>query len=320
MHWWEWRRVSQLLIIHKQMDWWIDLTGCGQTCLPRRWKKKGTDWDEKLPFVLYAYRVSVQESTKDSPFFLLYGRDPRLPTQQAALSPICDCQQIDIDTYKSEVMKRLSFAWELAPKQVKRAEYKKKKHHDHHAQGPGFKVGDCVLCTCQQNDLKKLTNSPDHSGALTRFLLCSTMEQKLRWLLNRVCSCPCEIPGSDKIPCKEDTGSNQSLNRQNSKYSGPVLEHDTSAPGTDAEPTFGTWERRPYSSATYWTTNDSEKPCVKQLAVSSSSPHIETSGTKTSSLKDGGNVTFRKDWTRLKVCLCVKFVVYVLCVDAPRMF
>ena len=65
-------------------------------------KKGGPDWDEKFPFVLYAYRVSVQESTKESPFFLLYGRDPRIPTEQA-LSPTCDRQQIDIDTYKSEV-------------------------------------------------------------------------------------------------------------------------------------------------------------------------------------------------------------------------
>ena len=36
----------------------------------------GKDWDLHLPYVLYAYRVTAQESTKESPFFLLYGRDP----------------------------------------------------------------------------------------------------------------------------------------------------------------------------------------------------------------------------------------------------
>lgn len=40
----------------------------------------GRDWDEHLPYVLFAYRASQQDSTLESPFFLLYGRDPRLPT------------------------------------------------------------------------------------------------------------------------------------------------------------------------------------------------------------------------------------------------
>jgi hypothetical protein len=38
------------------------------------------EWDKQLPYLLFAYRSVVQESTKESPFFLLYGRDPRLPT------------------------------------------------------------------------------------------------------------------------------------------------------------------------------------------------------------------------------------------------
>ena len=36
----------------------------------------GQDWDEKLPFVLFAYRASIQQSTLESPFYLMYGRDP----------------------------------------------------------------------------------------------------------------------------------------------------------------------------------------------------------------------------------------------------
>ena len=33
----------------------------------------GKDWDDCLPYVLFAYRASPQESTGESPFFLLYG-------------------------------------------------------------------------------------------------------------------------------------------------------------------------------------------------------------------------------------------------------
>lgn len=38
-------------------------------------------WDDYLPYLLFAYCSSVQESTKEIPFYLLYGRDPRLPTE-----------------------------------------------------------------------------------------------------------------------------------------------------------------------------------------------------------------------------------------------
>ena len=41
------------------------------------------DWDLWLPFALHAYRVSRQTSTGASPFELLYGRKPRLPTDTA---------------------------------------------------------------------------------------------------------------------------------------------------------------------------------------------------------------------------------------------
>ncbi len=36
-------------------------------------------WENYLESVLFAYRTSKQASTKYSPFFLLYGREPRLP-------------------------------------------------------------------------------------------------------------------------------------------------------------------------------------------------------------------------------------------------
>ena len=48
----------------------------------------GTDWDEQLPFVLFAYRCCKQKSTRGSPFFMLYGRDPVLPTEEAPSQPV----------------------------------------------------------------------------------------------------------------------------------------------------------------------------------------------------------------------------------------
>ena len=39
------------------------------------------DWDELIDNILFAYRSSRQDSTKCTPFLLMYGREARLPIQ-----------------------------------------------------------------------------------------------------------------------------------------------------------------------------------------------------------------------------------------------
>ena len=39
------------------------------------------DWDLYLDAILFSYRVSRHDSTKQSPFVLVYGRQPRLPIE-----------------------------------------------------------------------------------------------------------------------------------------------------------------------------------------------------------------------------------------------
>ena len=41
--------------------------------------KEGYNWDNMLPYVLFAYREVPQSSTGFSPFELLYGREVRGP-------------------------------------------------------------------------------------------------------------------------------------------------------------------------------------------------------------------------------------------------
>ena len=42
---------------------------------------KQDDWDLYLNAILFSYRVSQQASTKYSPFYLMYGRQARLPIE-----------------------------------------------------------------------------------------------------------------------------------------------------------------------------------------------------------------------------------------------
>ena len=58
-------------------------------------------------------RVRYQESTRESPFFLVYGRDPKLPTP-AVLNPQKTRATMDLHEYGIELHSRMSAAWELA--------------------------------------------------------------------------------------------------------------------------------------------------------------------------------------------------------------
>lgn len=46
-----------------------------------------TDWDEWIPYALLAYRCAYHEILKETPFFILYGREPRLPIDLALHTP-----------------------------------------------------------------------------------------------------------------------------------------------------------------------------------------------------------------------------------------
>ena len=112
------------------------------TMLAKTAKKGGRDWDKHLPYVLFAYRASEQQSTRESPFFLLYGRDPRLPTKQA-LTPSKSRQQIDLHEYG--IAGKLAEAWDLAKRNVQKAQKQQKKTYDQHSRPPNFKVGERVF-------------------------------------------------------------------------------------------------------------------------------------------------------------------------------
>ena len=48
-----------------------------------------SQWDKFLDSVLFACRTNKQSSTKYSPFFLMYGREPRLPIEIMVSQEVC---------------------------------------------------------------------------------------------------------------------------------------------------------------------------------------------------------------------------------------
>ena len=56
------------------------------------------DWDELIDNILFAYRSSRQDSTKCTPFLLMYGREARLPIQLTQAT-----SELDEDDFEAKV-------------------------------------------------------------------------------------------------------------------------------------------------------------------------------------------------------------------------
>ena len=164
----------------------------------------GRDWDTRLPYVLFAYRTSLQQSTVESPFFLLYGRDPRLPTE-SALSPPQRRYPIDVDDYKSEVMTKMSDAWELARKNIGKAQSQQKRQHDRSSRSVKFAVGDRVFVympsakSTKAHKFARPFHGPyrvlkTYDNGVEVCPVDKPQSPSIRVALNRVRHCPVQLP------------------------------------------------------------------------------------------------------------------------------
>jgi len=98
------------------------------------------DWDTKIPAILSAYRTAKNESTKYSPFYILYGRDPVLPVD-TLLSPKYRYQG---DEYVPTMLENLHNAYHHVRHNLARSHEKNRQYYDRTAKPVKLKVGDMV--------------------------------------------------------------------------------------------------------------------------------------------------------------------------------
>ena len=164
----------------------------------------GTDWDEYLPHLLFAYRTRPHDSTGESPFFLLYGRDARLPTE-LALSAKRTPYQVDLDDYRTELVHSLSEAWRIARESVAKAQKRQKKAYDKHSRPRSFREGDRVMVymPVERNGRNRKLSRPYfgpyrvlevHPNGLTVRPVDRITEPSIRVNQDRVTICPKELP------------------------------------------------------------------------------------------------------------------------------
>ena len=104
------------------------------------------DWDEGIPFLLFASREVVQESLGFSPFELVFGHTVRGPLKLVKETWMGDeSQSLNLLDYVSKFKERLHRACELAQENLKFSQHKMKTWYDKNAKERQFKPGDKVL-------------------------------------------------------------------------------------------------------------------------------------------------------------------------------
>ena len=105
--------------------------------------KNQKDWDEFIPLILFAHRTSVLDAIGDSPFYVLYGREPRLPIDIKYLPPAADDLNTVLD-YRKRVVEKVELAQKLARENLQRAQQKMNGYYDQKTKEPVFEVGQRV--------------------------------------------------------------------------------------------------------------------------------------------------------------------------------
>lgn len=109
------------------------------------------DWDAHLYAVEFAYNNSVCASTGHTPFFLNTGAHPVTPAALAAGAPAAAaCPAVDT------LVSAVNTAVKSAQDALRAAQAQQKKYVDRHRRDASFSVGDSVLLSTVNLDLKKL--------------------------------------------------------------------------------------------------------------------------------------------------------------------
>ena len=103
------------------------------------------DWKTYVPSLVHAYNCTKHESTEYSPFFLLFGRQPRLPVDllQGSEGDLED--GTTYEDYVHSLRDRLRLAYDLAASHVDKANKSQKQRYDLKARSNRVVIGDRVL-------------------------------------------------------------------------------------------------------------------------------------------------------------------------------
>ncbi len=100
------------------------------------------NWDLHLPKLMFAYRTSVQETTRSTPFSLMFGREVKLPID--LMFPLPEQPPTSHTQYARLLKDHLQTSYEQVRKHMGVQQRRQKEVFDIKPGGAGYKVGDLV--------------------------------------------------------------------------------------------------------------------------------------------------------------------------------
>ena len=148
------------------------------------------DWDRHIPMILFAYRVSPNATTHESPFYLLYGREPRLPIDVALLLPSSKLST-SIREHRARIVQSVENAQRIISSNTQLAQQRMKEQYDKTATPVDFDIGSKVWVYTPKKRKglsKKLLHN--YHGPYRVVTKLSPVHFRLRTLDNRPVSVP----------------------------------------------------------------------------------------------------------------------------------
>ena len=148
------------------------------------------DWDQHLPMILFAYRVSPNATTHESPFYLLYGREPRLPIDVSLLMP-SENLSASVSVHRARIVQNLEDAQRIIHSNTQLAQQRMKEQYDKTAGPVPFEIGTKVWVYTPKSR-KGLSKKLSHTyhGPYRVVSKLSPLHFRLRTLDNRPVSVP----------------------------------------------------------------------------------------------------------------------------------
>jgi hypothetical protein len=146
------------------------------------------DWEDMLGDVCFGYHSSVHSSTQETPFFLLYGRDPNIPIHNL-LDAIPQSNRPASD-FVSLRMESLRIAFQRTKEENEKAREQQREQYNKRAKALCYRVGERVLLDVKvrsRAENKKFISK--YRGPFRFFLKFMTME---RWTLQTTLLLPKE--------------------------------------------------------------------------------------------------------------------------------
>ena len=138
-------QITQITIsaMHPQANGKVErLNQFFKTSMAMLTNKEQSNWDRAIDCILFAYRTGSSSHQADTPFYLIYGRDPVFPSD-LTLKVAVD-QFGSVPDYQQQIAARLMKAHERLRTQKEVAMAKAKQYYDRRQKHVTFKPGDLV--------------------------------------------------------------------------------------------------------------------------------------------------------------------------------